>query len=265
MTGPGRTAVSPCELSAARLRLRSYGVRFGDAKFPPFLLGDDLFEVWDARRGITLGLGTHVSAWSGRKAGRTVAQAQMNQQPLLLPTAFGGAPCVGFDSVDDYLSANSTGWFPSGNQPFEIWCLAQQDARAATDRSLRAAVVYGGGSFNSDVRFRRNTNSGQDIFQITVGSGSAANSASYPGVSFVSRHMLRIRAEESVTRYTIDNNSFAQTTIDRNTPGTNLAFGGLVGGSQYWNGSIAYVLFTKLLGGVAEENLRAWALLQRRI
>lgn len=257
--------ISPCELSAARLRLRSYGVRFGDAQFPPFLLGDDLLEVWDARRGITLGLGSRVSAWSGRKMGRTVTQAQMNQQPLLLPNAFGGAPCVGFDGVDDKLDGSSLGWFPSGNAPLEVWAIVQQDARAAVDTSTRAAVVYGDGNYISDLRHRRNATTGLDRYNVTVGAGTATNSVNYHGISFVSRHVLRIRAEEAATYYTIDNNPFAQTTIDRNTPGTNLAFGGLIGGGQYWNGSIAYVLFTKLLGGVAEENLRTWALLQRRI
>lgn len=265
MTGNWQTNVAPCEFSAAQLRLRSYGVRFGDAQFPPFLLGDDLLEVWDARRGITLGLGSRVSAWTGRKAGRTVAQQQMNQQPLLLQTTFGGAPCVGFDGVDDKLDGSSLGWFPSGNAPLEVWAIVQQDARAAVDTSIRAAVVYGDGNYNSDLRHRRNATTGLDLYNVTVGSGIAANSVSYHGISFVSRHVLRIRADQDVTLYSIDSNPFAQTTIDRNTPDSNLAFGGLIGGGQHWNGSIAYVLFTKLLGGVAEENLRTWARLQRRI
>lgn len=233
--------------------------------FSPLLL-PEVAEMWDPAHGLDLVTGNRVRAWTGRKTGRTVQQLATQQQPVWSATAMGGGPGIGFDGIDDMLAAASSGWFASGSAPMEIWPILQQDARAATDTSKRAAIVYGNGNYNSDLRQRRNATTGADVYNITVGSGAAANSVSYHGTSFVSRHVLRILAEPDTTRYAIDANPLLQTDIARNTPGTNLVFGGLVGGGQHWLGAMSYIVFVNgLLGDVAAAEMLKWALARRNL
>lgn len=233
--------------------------------FSPLLL-PEVAEMWDPTHGLDLVTGNGVRAWSGRKIGRTVQQLSTQQQPVWSATAMGGGPGINWDGIDDLLAASSTGWFPSGNAPLEIWPIVQQDARSATDTSIRAAITYGNGNFANDLRQRRTGSGGVDRYQITVGSGSTTNSTNYENVSFVSRHVLRVRAEAEVTRYSIDASPLAQTTIARNTPGTNLVFGGLVGGGQYWHGAMSYIVFVNgLLGDIATAEMLKWALARRNL
>lgn len=233
--------------------------------FSPLLLSE-VAEMWDPAHGLDLVTGNRVRAWTGRKTGRTVQQLATHQQPVWSATAMGGGPGIGFDGIDDMLAASSSGWFPSGNAPMEIWPITQQDARAATDTSIRAAITYGNGNFANDLRQRRNAAAGADRYQITVGSGTTTNSPSYDNVSFVSRHVLRVRAEENVTRYSIDDSPLAQTTIARNTSGTKLVFGGLIGGGQYWHGAMSYIVFVNgLLGDIAAAEMLTWALARRNL
>lgn len=233
--------------------------------FSPLLL-PEVAEMWDPAHGLDLVTGNRVRAWTGRKTGRTVQQLATQQQPVWSATAMGGGPGIGFDGIDDMLAAGSSGWFASGSAPMEIWPILQQDARAATDTSIRAAIVYGNGNFANDTRQRRNASAGADRYQITVGGGTTTNSPSYDSIDFVSRHVLRIRCEESLTRYAIDASPLAQTVITRSNPGTNLVFGGLVGGGQHWLGAMSYIVFVNgLLGDVAAAEMLKWALARRNL
>lgn len=235
--------------------------------FSPLLLSE-VAEMWDPAHGLDLVTGNRVRAWTGRKIGRTVQQLSTQQQPVWSATAMGGGPGIGFDGTDDMLAAAASGWFPSGNAPLEIWTVVQQDARAATDTANRSAITYGNGVFASDMRQRRNTSAGTltDRYQITVGTGTTTSTPSYDNVNFVSRHVLRIRAGADVTRYAIDAFPYAQTTIARNTAGTNLVFGGLVGGGQHWLGAMSYIVFVNgLLGDIASDELLTWALARRNL
>ncbi|MEH0069167.1 hypothetical protein V6L77_00720 [Pannonibacter sp. Pt2-lr] len=98
-----------------------------------------------------------------------------------------------------------------------------------------------------------------------MGSGTTTNSPSYDSIDFVSRHVLRIRCEESLTRYAIDASLLAQTVITRNNPGTNLVFGGLVGAGST-GCAMSYIVFVNgLLGDVAAAEMLKWALARRNL
>lgn len=149
--------------------------------FTPFDLGEALYDLWDAERDADLSLsGGGVAAWASAKHGYSAAQATSSARPVWLANAFNGRPGVSFDGIDDELTYEGVGLFPTGAAPCEIWWLGSQDA-PASDTGVRYAFAYGGGGTSVNRALRRSVPFGNNAANANVGSGAVVTVASAPG------------------------------------------------------------------------------------
>ena len=244
------------------------GIRVGSpvAGWSPIALGASLFEWWSADGGITQSSGM-VSAWQGRKAGRTLTQSTSSARPVWSATSFGGSAGLFFDGNDDSLfSMDAAGWFPTGSSPLEMWAVVQQDAPTGSDTAIRCAASIGNNSLNTDLRMRRQEQTGANRYQATVGTGSAFSTASVSGVAFSSRHVLRLAASATSYQLVLDTSPVVTTSAAKAVDAARVAIGATPpGNSQYWRGIIRHVLVTAPLTSDQAARLGAYLLKERAI
>lgn len=125
----------------SRARDRSRPAGGAPQRWTPARLAD--LGAWYLASAGDVTIGTGVSAWTDRAAGRTVTQATGTRQPAYTAShaAFGGIPALTFDG-GDWLDAGS-GY---GGTARTIYLIQQHDASTQfaldTASGVRAGVVY---------------------------------------------------------------------------------------------------------------------------
>lgn len=154
----------------------------------------EIVAWWNADRSdlITLSSGA-ISSWRDSKAGYDAVQGTSGSRPSWSATGFNGAPCAGWDGVDDFLTCTDAALLaalPDGAEPGEMWAVVQQDGLVA-DGAFRCAQSYGANAgTDSRLLYRHVTGGANRIIQGT-GTGAASVGQSVLTVDFSSRHVIR--------------------------------------------------------------------------
>lgn len=233
--------------AVGRVGWQSAGVHAA-VRWNPLLLGSALLAWWSADHGLTLS-GSAVSAWADRKHGYTLTQSSPAARPIFSATGFGGAACLVHDGIDDCVySLAATGWAPTGNTGMEMWGVGQQDAPIVSDTALRCFAALGNSAFNTDMRQRRQEQSGANRYQATVGAGGSAGTGSVSGTNFSSRHAMRLRVEPTRFQMSLDGSALNTINNAKDITATQFGIGSLPNGTaQFWLGRVRHVILTDLL------------------
>ena len=168
----------------------------------PLSLGTALYDMWDSENVSLFTLsGSTVTTWTSTKMGYAATQTISASKPVLSSTAFGGRPGVVFDGADDFLTAGTTGIFPTGAAESELWALVDQTA-PASDVASRVPASYGGGG--NDARFiQRRVVSGNNVVEARVGLG-ATTVATTTVATFFGRSVVRARFGATTTSISLN-------------------------------------------------------------
>lgn len=235
----------------------------------PLSLGSKLLAWWDASFGISLS-GNQVTAWADRKSGYSAVQTTSAKRPVYSETAFGGAPGVNFDGIDDFLLlAPLPLVFPIGNDGSELWSVAQQNKLSANTTTGRIAS-YGGDSFSLSRYIRRSVSVGVSRAGSDYGDGTGSVRATDFNVVFEGRHLIRgvfdsVRTGVAVNAAIVGGFSSATTPATGNSrfvigSGNSNA----TAPGDYWEGPLRDLLVTSPLTDDEARRLAAF-LLPRRV
>jgi len=226
---------------------------FAPAKkaWSPLDLGAKLIAWWDAENAISLDLaGTAVNSWTDCKGGVVLSQSDTSRKPTLLPNAFNGRACLGFDgSVDSIGSGAVPSHFPVGSSPSEFWALVDQNLDT-TQPTARRIIAYGGGDNNTGRFLTRNPVSGGNAVSMFVGIGANVIAAQ-SGPGFTGVHVVRgITPIAPATAFTASLDGVPGAAANIAFPMATGTDGGIRigsstnGGIGLWSGSMNSVLIT---------------------
>jgi hypothetical protein len=193
-----------------------------------------LRDEWDAERAGQLTLnGGLVSAWRTTKNGFSAEQATSSSRPAYSPTGFNGRPGLTLDGVDDFMTYEGVGNFPTGSEPCEIWALVDQ-TQPVEAPATGVIFSYSGTTDGSRrVMFRRVV-TGVPLLSAIVGTG--AGQPTLDASPFVGRAVCRLVVGETAsqvfmngtpgtTRAAVPATGITRTRIGANSSGTPNIFG----------------------------------------
>lgn len=156
---------------------------------PERFVGPALKAFWDAERIGSLQLaGSNVTGWTDLVGGQVMGQPISGSKPLYVANGFGGRPGLLFDGTDDFLNLEAVP-FPTGTAPSEIWVLADW-LMPASDSVGRTLAGYGGAGTTDSRRLQRGVIGGKNVARVTIGTGTAVQSAADTG-DYSGRHLAR--------------------------------------------------------------------------
>lgn len=163
-----------------------------------------LYDGWWTEAPSTLTVsGGLVSEWRTIKNAYAAVQATEAARPAYGATGFNGRPVVTGDGVDDFLSYEGVGNFPTGATPREIVLVIDQPALPA-DTTQRTPFSYGSNLNAGTVQVQRLVASGVNRGRVIVGDGASSVAPQNASADFSGRCLVRCIIE--ATRARIDIN-----------------------------------------------------------
>jgi hypothetical protein len=197
---------------------------------------------WNADRSDLFSLsGSAVTAWADSFHGYSMAQGFSSARPSYSAIGFNGVPGVTFDGGDDELTCTDAALLaalPSGDDPCNLFAVAQNDA-AAANTDVRDVLSYGTASLTSR-QLRRISSGGVNRGAVVVGNGTTAVAIDGVTVDLSSRHVMHGDVGATSAGIAVDGNAATTGSVTPATVASRVRIGSRAASSAgfFWQGKV---------------------------